>query len=142
MHGSFGPCPIACAFPSAITLQPGESLNAPWRGLDNVTKTLPKSCRSSGDSVDCTVAQNVSPGTFQFSAQAGSALDCTQLGQKTCGPCEPNSSGGCTTAGAIVVGTAYSAEVTVKLDASYGVGAGNSGGTDGMTRPVQIVFKD
>jgi hypothetical protein len=141
MNGSFGPCPQACAIPSAITLQPGESLDAPWRGLFSATKTLPKSCRSSGDSVDCEVAQNVSPGSFKFTAVAGSTLDCSQLGQGMCRRCEPNGGGGCSTIGAIVGGASHSAEITVELDASYGVGAGD-GGTDGMTRPIEIVFKD
>jgi hypothetical protein len=52
-----------------------------------------------------------------------------------------NDSGGCTTRGALVGGPMLSAEITVELDASYGVGPGN-GGTGGMTRPIQIVFKD
>jgi len=143
INGSFGPCPQACAIPSVTTLQPGESLNAPWRGLVTLTKTLPKSCRSGGDAVDCAVAQNVSPGTFKFTAEAGSTLDCSQVGGGMCGQCTPNNdSGGCSTPGALVGGPWHSAEVVVDLDASYGVGAGNENGIDGMTRPIEIVFKD
>jgi hypothetical protein len=138
MNGSFGACPIACAIPTAITLQPGESLSTLWRGLAIVKESLPEQCRSSNGPAQCDTARNVAPGTFTFTSQAGTALDCSKFGARMCGPCVPNGNGGCSTPGAIVSG-ALSAEVIVELDGSYGVGGG---GGAGITRSVEVVFKN
>ena len=133
-------CPAICAYPSAITLEPGEATNSIWNGLHRVDLEVPGECTPllKIATVPCDRAEQIEPGSHTFVSQAGSSIDCSQtLG--TCGACEPNGNGGCTTGAALIAGTMLRAETTVTLDASYGVGAPNGGGS---TLPVEIVFTE
>jgi hypothetical protein len=83
------------------------------------------------------------PGRFTFVAQAGTELDCLQT-TGTCAECMAQGEGGCSTS-ATIGGMLLTAETTVDLDASYGVGGSDvpDGVTGiGATLPVEIVFED
>jgi len=85
----------------------------------------------------CMQFKKVEPGTYLFAAQAGTLLDCSSTTfNAECGPCEPVEAGGCATDGGVVGGDVLRAETTLKLDASYGVGADASL----EPTPVELVF--
>lgn len=143
--GTLG-CPAICAFPSAVTLQPDEGTNLIWNGMYRQETSLPQGCfptdRPVANSM-CDRAVQIAPGRFTFTAQAGTELDCLQT-TGSCLECMAQGDGGCSTP-ATIVGTLLSAQVTVELDASYGVGGGDQpdGVTGiGSTVPVEIVFTD
>lgn len=132
-------CPALCAYPGAITLEPGEGTNTIWSGVYRVDLELPADCAPAETSPrTCDRAEQIEPGPFTFFSRAGTSLDCSQTIQ-TCGACEPNGVGGCTTGAALIAGSMLDAETSVTLDASYGVG-GPSGG--GPTLPVELVFTE
>jgi hypothetical protein len=132
-------CPAICAYPQAITLEPGEGTNTTWSGLYRVDLELPADCTLGGTgSRTCDRAEQIEPGPFTFLSRAGTSIDCSQTIQ-TCGACEPNGAGGCSTSAALIAGSMLDAETAVTLDASYGVG-GPSGG--GPTRSVELVFTE
>jgi hypothetical protein len=139
-------CPALCAFPNAVTLQPDEGTNLLWNGLYRQETSLPQQCFPDDEPVAtsmCDRAVQVSPGRFTFTAQAGTQLDCLQT-TGACGECMTRGEGGCATP-ATISGTLLSAEVTVNLDARYGVGDGDAPGDGtgiGATLPVEIVFTD
>jgi len=144
-QGSVG-CPAVCLFPSAVTLQPDEGTNVLWNGLDLQQTRLSEECIPADDpvlSTACDRAVQIMPGTFTFTAHAGTELDCLQT-TGTCGDCMAQGEGGCATS-ATIGGTILSAQTTVELDASYGVGGGDvpDGVTGiGATLPIEIVFDD
>jgi len=143
LKGSGIGCPALCRFPEATTLAPGESTSLAWSGLFRTEDSVPALCLPNGlsnEPVACDRARRIEPGTFRFTATAGTSLDCS-LTIGSCGACEVNSLGGCRTPAALIAGTTLSAETTVALDASYGVGQ-PSVGNDGQTVPVEIIFKD
>jgi hypothetical protein len=133
--------PIACPINSATTLQPGGSTVFQWFGSYAQNITLPPACPLPDDGNQCQRVASLKPGAFYtFSAQAGTAIDCTQLGTATCPPCTEDGSNDCYTAGAVVSGTLLSAHTDVVLDASYGVGPG--GASSGATRAVEVTFEN
>lgn len=103
----------------------------------STTELTPACRRPTASTSQCQRVVAVEPGVFTFSAQAGTKLDCLPSGG-VCAECGPDGNGGCTTIGALIAGALLSAEAKVTLDGSYGVGG--SGG-DGLTRAVEIVFK-
>jgi hypothetical protein len=109
-------CPTACATPSTVTLQPGQTIQIPWDGRFGVPQSLPAQCLQSGVQApaSCVQAHRVEAAAFTFSAQAGTQLECLQPGG-TC-TCTPNSNGGCTSAGSTIGGTIYTSEYFVKLE--------------------------
>jgi hypothetical protein len=124
-HGPIG-CPAICAFPSAVTLQPGGVMYTSYDGLYEVQTTLPEACVNPmfGDS-QCSLARQIQPGRFTFSSRAGSTIDCSQTtGTGTCSACTQTGDGGCTTPGSLISGKMHNATTTVVLDASYGVYGG------------------
>jgi hypothetical protein len=131
MRGQPYGCPALCQLANTITLQPGESTKATWDGLYSVNSPLPQACSPSGQSVVCDRAEQMAPGTFTFVAQAGTELNC--MGALDCNQCTAISGGGCSTPGALTAGMTLTAQQTVDLDATYGVG-----GT--ATKTVKIVF--
>lgn len=147
-------CPAICLFPTSVALQPGEIDQTTWDGLYQVPATLPAACvpfDAGEDTVSCDQAKRIQPGSFKFSAQAGTALDCSQTtGADNCSQCMSNANGGCSTPGSLIGGKILTAETTVALDASYGVyatpsagpspGAGDTAPVGGLT--VQLVFTD
>ena len=123
-NGPIG-CPAICAFPSAVTLLPGDVMYTSYDGLYEVQTTLPDSCVNPmlGDS-QCSQARQIQPGTFTFSSRAGSTIDCSQTSGSMCGGCTPTGEGGCTTPGSLISGKMHNATTTVVLDSSYGVFGG------------------
>lgn len=121
-----GGCPAICRFPTAVALQPNEILYTTWDGLFSVQGQLPAKCvgyDTGGEAtISCDQAKGIEPGTFTFSARAGSAVDCSQTtGVGNCPACTSLPNGGCSTPGSLVTGQMHSAQVTVLLDENYGV---------------------
>ena len=128
-----------CAYPSAITLAPGESTTEAWGGQFATSETaLPLECLASGQlsRSACERIERVEPGTFTFLVQAGTAIDCEET-TTTCGACTAIEGGGCSTHGALITGPMLTATATVTLDATYGVAEPAAG----IARvPVSVVF--
>jgi len=121
-----GGCTGICLLPSAVALQPSETLYTTWDGFFRVSGQLPAKCVpfDSGNetTVACDQAKRIDPGSFLFSARAGSALDCSQTtGAGSCTACTPSPNGGCTTSGSLVTGPMHSTQTFVLLNESYGV---------------------
>jgi hypothetical protein len=119
-------CLDICAFPTAVALQPNEVLYTTWDGLFSVQAQLPARCASFetgvGAQVSCDQAKRIEPGTFTFSARAGSAIDCSQTtGSGTCDACSASPNGGCSTPGSLITGAMHSAQATILLNENYGV---------------------
>jgi hypothetical protein len=140
MTGAVLGCPAICLFPQAIALQPGEATSTTWNGLFRVEETLPAQCLTDGQMapMSCDRAEQIAPGSFTFTAQAGTSIDCSQT-NGACGECTPSGYGGCIVQAALIGGSLLSAETSIELDASYGVG--DVSGT-GATLPVQITFNE
>jgi hypothetical protein len=114
------PCLEPCFTPEAISLQPGSGYTTSWSGLYADVVDLPGRCVSAPQgSKRCERASVIQPGTFTFSAYAGSALDCSQA-PATCGACPPDVDP-CPNPGGLVSGELRIASITVRLDAEYGV---------------------
>jgi hypothetical protein len=114
-------CGDICRLPSALKLAPGGIYTTSWTGLDFVQVQMPKECVNPSHGADrCDRAARIRPGTFTFSAQAGSSLDCSQTLNGDCGACGPDQSA-CLAQGALISGKAHQAVTTVLLDETYGV---------------------
>ena len=143
---AIGGCTAICLYPAAVELAPGASYSTSWDGLFDTNVQLPEACVTpERGSTSCQQARLIQPGTFSFSARAGSQLDCDQTG---CGSgCQPDGTGNCTTQGALIGGDLRAATTTVQLDASFGVYAhilpppGANIPAPAPSR-VQIVFAD
>jgi hypothetical protein len=147
-------CPAICAYPNALTLQPGEVFYTLWDARFTAEVKLPEECLPDpGYGYTCLQARAIQPGTFTFSAKAGSSLDCSS--SPGCQPCTPTGNGGCTTSGALVGGERIEASARVLLDGSYGIYGSQpapapapdypgNGGADAPIayRAVQIVFSE
>ncbi|HYQ17661.1 MAG TPA: hypothetical protein VEQ58_17935 [Polyangiaceae bacterium] len=138
--GNIHPC--LCPANVAITLQPGESVSEQWSASFLETRTLPNECAPELLSAQCSQLVSVTPGVFTFSAQASTSLDCSGFDQDPCPPCTPQPNGECFTFGGLLKGALRTAQTTVMLDASYGVGESDSAdtGNHGPTRAVVISF--
>ena len=149
-------CPAICAFPSSTALQPGQMLYTSYSGLYEVQTPLPQQCVDPDfGAAQCSQAKQIQPGTFTFSARAGSSIDCSQT-SGMCSSCTASGEGGCTTPGSLISGEMHSATTTVLLDSSYGVFGGYPapapafpGDPDGDSssgaialRNVELVFTD
>src|SRR5205814_1006217 len=103
-----GGCATICQFPTSVTLQPGEQRFNNWTGLYSVPGSLSAKCApyaSDGGSVSCDQAKRIEPGTYKFSARAGTALDCGQSNATgSCSPCMPDGLGGCSASGSLISG--------------------------------------
>lgn len=109
-------CPRACATPSTITLQPGETIKIPWDGRFAVPQTLPQQCLSAAaqGANGCVQAARIEAALFTFSARGGTSQQC--LAGSTGCTCTPNQNGGCTTASSRIGGTIITTEYLVKLE--------------------------
>jgi hypothetical protein len=149
-------CPAICAFPSSTVLQPGEVLYTSYSGLYDVQINLPQHCVDPDYGVaQCSQTKQIQPGTFTFSARAGSSIDCSET-TGVCNACMASGGGGCTTPGSLISGKMRSATATVFLDSSYGVFGGypapapafpgdpdgDSSGAAIALRNVELVFTD
>ena len=115
-------CPAICAYPSVLTLQPGEVFYTNWDARFTAEVTLPEQCLPSDDfGNSCVQARAIQPGTFTFVSEAGLSLDCSPSPSGACDVCQATSSGGCRTPAALIAGERISAATTVLLDASYGI---------------------
>jgi len=150
-------CPAICAFPSAVALQPGETLYTTWDGLFQVPRQLPKQCVPPEYGIaTCQQTMAVQPGTFTFSAVAGRGTDCQATTGGACPVCSapPGGDGGCSISGALITGPMLKAVTSVQLNASYGVYGNSSpapaplpnpGGSSGdaiALLTVQLVFTE
>jgi hypothetical protein len=155
-HGVTG-CPAICAFPSAVALQPGETLSTSWNGLFQVQRELPKQCIPPDyGTAACQQTMQVQPGTFVFSAVAGRSTDCKATTGGACAACmpTPDGRGGCSISGALIAGQMLNAVTKVQLDASYGIYGSvsnapaplpNPGGSSGdviALRTVELIFTE
>ncbi len=157
-NGPMG-CLANCAFPSAIALQPGETLYTSWDGLFQVERQMPMQCVPSSYNVaTCQQTRQVPPGPFEFSAVAGRSIDCKATSGGACAACTPTpgGAGGCSTPGALISGQMLNTVTNVQLDASYGVYGNpppapaplplpNPGGSSGdaiALRTVELVFTE
>jgi hypothetical protein len=116
-------CPAFCAYPSVLTLQPGEVFYTNWDARFTAEVTLPEQCLpSDGYGNSCVQARAINPGSYTFSSHAGLGFDCSVPGSDaTCSPCQPTGNGGCMTPGALILGERIAASTTVVLDSSYGI---------------------
>ena len=150
-------CPPICAFPSAVALQPGETLYTSWHGLFQVPRELPKQCIPPDyGAATCQQTLQVQPGTFVFSVVAGRSTDCRATTGGACSACTsaPDGRGGCSIPSALIAGQMLNAVSKVRLDESYGVYGGPSpspaplpnpgeGGADAIAlRTVELVFTE
>ena len=118
-----GGCIARCPYPEAVTLASGESVSLNWPGLFDVESDLPNECvpkRADGQDFGtrCSHSQQVPSGSFSFSAEAGTLLDCSYTFKNGCPECTPNAEGGCRTNFALISGARLTARTTVKLDAA------------------------
>lgn len=140
-------CPLLCRVPSALALPPGLTHSTTWSGLDYVDLKIPSACVKAEGADSCQQAQRVRPGTYTFSARAGSSTKCTTP-SGMCEACMPRDYG-CYVDSAQIEGDIRTASVTVQLDESYGVypstdeAAPAPGGSGATARAVvEIVFTD
>jgi hypothetical protein len=134
--------PLPCIFGGVTTLQPGESMSSQWSALYREERKLPAACQAKAGVETCTRIADVTPGTYYFSARAGSGVRCDNMGPDgvaSCGSCMPTGTGGCMTYGAVITPPLLEAKVEVQLDGSYGIGGPGGGGA---ARAVVITFKD
>ena len=128
-------CPTACATPSTVTLEPGQSITVPWDGRFGVQQTLPQQCLGAGvqGPASCVQAKRIEANAFTFIATAGTRRECLQPGG-TC-TCTPNANGGCTSAASLIGGTIYTSEFLIKLE---------PGETSPRGEPpyIEILFQD
>ncbi len=113
-------CPAICAFPSTVKLLPGETYRTSWDARYFVAIELPAAC-DAGYGRQCSQARVIQPGSFTFTAKAGSSIDCPMAHDARCAPCQPTENGGCTTPGSFIGGTLATAHTNVVLDGSYGI---------------------
>jgi len=121
-----GGCVALCPASAAVALQPNETMYTTWSGLFLVQEQLPAKCAEqdtgSEAKVSCDQAKRIEPGTFTFSARAGSSLVCSNPNPDgTCAACTPSASGGCATPGGLIDGARHTAQTTVVLNENYGV---------------------
>jgi hypothetical protein len=131
-----GGCIATCPQLKAVTLAPGESVSIAWTGLFGIQSDLPAECvpkRSDGlvFGTQCERAQAIAPGSYTFSAQAGTTLDCSMLVPGGCDPCAPGADGGCTTPYAVVGGPTLTAQSVVEIEPAIA-----------QNDAVTLVFKD
>lgn len=109
-------CPAACATPSTLTLEPGQTVKIPWDGRFGVPQSLPQQCLSNlaQSSTSCVQAQRIEPSVFTFSARAGTSRSCLAAGG--CGTCTTSEYGGCSTPSSLIAGTLITTEFLIKLE--------------------------
>ncbi|MEI9953041.1 MAG: hypothetical protein WDO74_29695 [Pseudomonadota bacterium] len=131
-----GGCPGVCPTPKAVTLEPGESISVDWAGLFGVAADLPSQCipkRPDGLEFgsQCEHSRAIAAGSYTFSAQAGTTLDCSEVLADGCYECEPDADGLCTVPYAVVGGATLTARAVVAVEARIG-----------HNDSVKLVFKD
>jgi hypothetical protein len=128
-----GDCPTICLRASALTLAPGEHADLSWDGLFSTSVPLPKACAlAPAAPSECRKATRVQPGSYVFSALAGSSMLCDES-DVACSKCQPRETGGCETNGALVE--------SLDLEASTETTLGE-GPTFGVVDPIELVFRD
>jgi hypothetical protein len=141
-----GGCVGICLYPAAFALEPGATMSTSWSGLFDVDVELPDACVVGAQR--CQQSKRIRPGTFTFTALAGSALRCAD-DQGCDDGCENVAAGVCATNGVLTAGQTRTASATVPLDATFGVyddeptppGAG-APSSDAVLARVKLVFAD
>lgn len=142
---------LSCLHPIVVEVMSGESHSVPWNALVLKTRTMPGECIADVggpmNAIVCDQARRMQPGTFTFGARAGTELDCSQSADPvSCNICLPSAASGCSHSPGNIGGEFLNAEVTVKLDESYGVTADAAGPRPdqdpGSIKPVEIVFTE
>lgn len=137
LQGGVVACPPGlCRIASVTVLQPGESTLTLWDGLYTDSVKLPPACQKLAGATTCDRTTSVKPGTYVFSAQAGSAFVCGV--DSGCTLCTRDEQGDCIIRYGLAAGPFVQGKVVVALDGSYGIGG--PGGV-GMVREVQITFQ-
>ena len=136
-------CGGACPPSNIVVLGPGEAFVSEWSGLVDLDQFMPNECDALPGNpfgVGCRVGTRESPGTYLFHVEAGTDAVCGD-GATACPDCVPDPRGGCTVAGATVIGNTFYGSVTVDLDERDGL-TGPSGapaaGAANLTRTVEI----
>lgn len=130
-------CPGICYLPSTTRLEPGAATQIRYDGLYLEQLELPVECLvdPKGGRL-CARARHLDVGSIiTFTARAGTIPDCSQTPGGACAACTPNPDGGCNIGASISAGTIYSANLTLKLDAAYGLGAT---GPNGAPLPIEL----
>lgn len=142
VSGPVGCPPPDCPRTLVTRLMPQQGITVTWDGLDYVARFLPEACVQSPEGDEqCIRAQRVEPGTFTFTAEAGTMISCSQDCDDACDP----ELGGCFVADAVIAGPRRQVSVTVSLGPSYGV---HPQSEPGPTEPgagrqhVRLVFRD
>ena len=110
-----------------------------WSALYSEEVSVPPACQNKSVGIACERIVRAKPGVYVFSAQAGSALKCTNPDVMSCQLCEPSGDGGCRTYPATIAGPILHAQTKIEVDASYGLGEPSA---DAVTRQVEITFTD
>lgn len=134
-----GGCAALCQQPTLLIMNPGATYPATWSGLEYVGLELPSACSQSGSAGACDRAHRIRPGTFVFTAEAGTKADCANAPE--CDYC-PLSRDVCGTQGGLVGGATLTATATVALDERYGVYGENPTLPPVNPRSVQLVFTE
>jgi hypothetical protein len=109
-HGPYG-CPALCAIPPVIRIDAGGSYTLDWGPSTLSTVHMPSACYFTPPSAvaSCQQIVEVPAGSYEFSADAGTACpDCS---------CVPDATGSCESPGGTVSGTTLSANMTASLPA-------------------------
>ncbi len=149
----FTACPTICLSSSVFEIAPGGAHFIAWDTLVLEQLVLPAECVTHGygpeEDTECVQPRRIQPGTFTFGAQAGTQVDCSDSFSPDCGTCSDGSADGCVYSGGRVAGEELVAEVTVDLDASYGIVAEDQMQGDAAPSPgsgaiygIEIVFTD
>ena len=149
-----GGCTLVCASPRTVLLEPGEVYTTSWSGLYGTARELPSSCAEVGtEAIQCQQAKRIEPGTFQFTAVAGTSRLCSQVDAAgACMPCTPVPEGGCVTVGSTLASGNLQTSTTVSLNEAYGVypapaadpssGSGAGPGSGNIAQlSVELVFE-
>jgi hypothetical protein len=105
---------------------------------------------NNGQPQRCEQAKRIEPDRFTFSATAGETKECPRS-STDCGPCAPDSGGGCVTNGTLIGGKMLTATSSLLIDQSYGLypdtsvpgpGAGASSSGALATPYVELVFTE
>lgn len=109
-------CPSACATPSTVTLEPGQTAQVPWDGRFGMDFTLPQQCLlgTPAASLACVRAKRIEANVFTFSAKAGTKRQCLEPAGNC--PCTPSATGGCSSPASLIAGTIITTELLINLE--------------------------
>lgn len=109
-------CPAACAAPSTVTLEPGQTARVPWDGRYGIPQTVASHCVPAGlaGSTSCVRAERIEADAYTFLAHAGTRRQCLDP-SGTC-TCAPSTIGGCSATNTVIAGTIITSELFMMLE--------------------------